>query len=358
MADDEKAWEQMEELADEMGIDVTTENSLEGAAVDIFANAPYHLSEMYLDELAESMDGRLTQQRAYHRGFRQRLHAKWSEPVDLLELFVLDYVSFGAEMNSEQRESAAENEDYMFDVLVRLHSRSCQVSHEILCLLKNGFASGALARWRTFHEIVVTASFIREHGQEAARRYIQHQDIIDYYFVENYQNHVERLGYEPFTDDEVEIVTRRKNELVRKYSKKFKSFWGWAVEFSDKSSLNFEDMEKAVDLDHLHPFYKRASDDIHATFRGVRERIGLIDSEKPANEVLVAGPSNYGLTDPAHCLAISMSQMASCLMMMDPSFENTGRVHAYNQLVDEIGESFLEVQRQIESEEREQSNAN
>ena len=61
-------------------------------------------------------------------------------------------------------ESFGKNNDQVFFVLWRLHARSCQITMEILALLKSGFADGAHARWRTLHEIAVTALFIKQQG--------------------------------------------------------------------------------------------------------------------------------------------------------------------------------------------------
>lgn len=42
--------------------------------------------------------------------------------------------------------------DLIMNVLFKLHSRSIQMSKEILTLLRNGYPDGALTRWRSLHE--------------------------------------------------------------------------------------------------------------------------------------------------------------------------------------------------------------
>jgi hypothetical protein len=39
--------------------------------------------------------------------------------------------------------------DLLLGALMRIHSRSVRVAREILILMRNGYAEGALARWRT-----------------------------------------------------------------------------------------------------------------------------------------------------------------------------------------------------------------
>src|SRR5260370_35431821 len=62
-------------------------------------------------------------------------------------------------------------------LLIRLLVRGCQVTDEIICLLENGFADGAMARWRTLHEIAVVAAVISQHGEDIAERYVDHQAV-------------------------------------------------------------------------------------------------------------------------------------------------------------------------------------
>jgi hypothetical protein len=62
-------------------------------------------------------------------------------------------------------------------ILTRLLARGCQVSDEIISLLENGFADGAMARWRTLREIAVVATVIRRYGTDIGARYVDHQAV-------------------------------------------------------------------------------------------------------------------------------------------------------------------------------------
>jgi len=91
------------------------------------------------------------------RSFEKRLNELWRKPFDLLEMFLVMSYEAGETFNEEMRPGAAQNNDFVFDVLTRLHSRGCQITGEILTLLRSGYAAGAHARWRTLHEIAVVA---------------------------------------------------------------------------------------------------------------------------------------------------------------------------------------------------------
>jgi len=61
--------------------------------------------------------------------------------------------------------------------MLRLHIRACQVTNEIIILLENGYADGAMARWRTLHEIATVAAVIAKFGDELAERYVHYQIV-------------------------------------------------------------------------------------------------------------------------------------------------------------------------------------
>jgi hypothetical protein len=73
----------------------------------------------------------------------------------------------GRQLAKEQ----TDHNQHLASALTRLHARACQVAAEILALMQHGFADGAMARWRTLHEIAVIATFLRDRGEVMAERY-------------------------------------------------------------------------------------------------------------------------------------------------------------------------------------------
>jgi len=71
-------------------------------------------------------------------------------------------------------------------ILIRLLTRGCQVTDEIICLLENGFADGAMARWRTLHEIA-----------DIAKRYVDHQAVESKRKLDKYLACYKDFGYKP-----------------------------------------------------------------------------------------------------------------------------------------------------------------
>jgi len=155
--------------------------------------------------------------------FEKRLYERWKKPIDLLEIFINICRNEGSKINQQYRAEASQTKDYVFDVLTKLHARGCQISFEILTLLKSGFPEGAHARWRTLHEIAVISYFIMEKGQNIAERYLKFEIIESYKEAIEFQKHAPKLGYEPLTQEEMTILENERDEVIRKYGKDFGS---------------------------------------------------------------------------------------------------------------------------------------
>src|SRR5690606_25657396 len=72
---------------------------------------------------------------------------------------------------------AVREHDYVFEAMTHLHAKALLVTSEIICLLKGGFADGALTRWRTLYETKVVATLLRQEGQELALKYLAHSRV-------------------------------------------------------------------------------------------------------------------------------------------------------------------------------------
>ena len=119
--------------------------------------------------------------RLQHRelaGFRKRVCDRWKIPLEGLHMMLTMSRELGDSVNQEIRQSPdASSRRHLIDVLARSHARACQIVEEILCLLEGGFSDGAMARWRTLHEVAVVSSFVAAHGEGLAERYVLHQAV-------------------------------------------------------------------------------------------------------------------------------------------------------------------------------------
>ncbi|WP_152419851.1 DUF5677 domain-containing protein [Natrialba hulunbeirensis] len=285
--------------------------------------------------------------------FNQRLYETWEKPFDQFQRYLIGYYSIGGDIQKEAKKKQTPiNEDYLSHALILLYSRSCLIGREIFTLLKNGYADGALARWRALHEVTVTTAFIYEHGDEVAERYLKYKRVQDHREAEIYDQYYQDLGFDPYPEELFDKLDQEKNELRDEYGNPIddKGYgWGWAAEEFSNKSASFKQIQEEAGYDHLYPFYKYASNTIHGGPKGTLYRIGTPStSESP----LTAGPSNTGFTDPAQLTIFSLLDIAAIMVDNFPSKKRQMILFILKNSADEIILDFNWIQNHIEKQER------
>jgi len=298
-----------------------------------------------LSGLKRKAPAMLKEHRKERRNFEHRLNNDWEKPFDLFEMFLVIAFEAGDEFNKEFRKEGTKD-NFVCEVLIRLHARACQIASEILVLLKSGYADGAHARWRSLHEIAVVGSFIKINGNEIAERYLLHNNIESYKAATLYQKYCEALGNEPIHQEEFDSMQAGCEKLIKRFGSSYKNDYGWAASVLGKDKPTFCDIEEKSGLDHLRPYYKMASHNVHANPKGVMFKLGL---HPDTQNILLAGPSNWGFTDPAQGAAISLGLITVTLLTTKPTIDNLVLSRVLQVLESEIGEEFFRVQQVIES---------
>lgn len=320
-------------------------------------------AKQFLEGRKNNIQSALDENNERMHDFERRVNNYWRKPLDLLDFFLVDSLEIGSNFNREMRVIAEQENDYVFLALTRFHAKACLIGQEIVTLMKQGYASGAHARWRSLHEITVTSLFIKKHGNEVAERYLLYDKIEVYnlfrdYLKDNdlYKKHTDILGYTPYDSiedmKEVEIL---KNRLCddNKFGKSFGDSYGWAAKALGKRPHNFKEIEKDVELDYLRPFYNMANHFVHAGPKGITFNIGI--SESHEGKILLAGQSDSGLADPGSNTAISLHKMNIALLTSRPTVGNLVFLRAMGLLVNEINEEFLEAHKFVEEQTEEKA---
>ena len=301
------------------------------------------LTTPILETLRKRWRNEWRQQRRLHSGFQQRLYARWKTPLDLLRMLLTIARELGGSANEDAQKSVSSSSPHLVYVLTRLHARACQVTEEILTLLTAGFADGAMARWRTLHEIAVVASFISSHGEELAERYVQHQHVESKRAMQKYLECQDRLGYEPLTDADTANSEREYSAAVARFGTPFRHAYGWAAAQLGIEKPNFSQIEKAVGVEHLRAHFQMASNNGHANPKGAFFRLGLLRE----SAVLLAGPSNAGLADPGDSAAHSLVLASTTLMVINPTLDNLVGLRIMLKLRGEIATTFADAHQQL-----------
>jgi hypothetical protein len=120
--------------------------------------------------------------------------------------------------------------------------------------------------------------------------------------------------------------------------------WGCAAPALAKDKPTFFDLETHLGLDHWRPRYKWASQDTHGTYRHPAALLAMSEAKET---LLLVGPSNSGLTDPAHMTAISLVLATNALVQISPTIDRLVCMKILLGISDEIGETFFAVDSQI-----------
>jgi hypothetical protein len=314
----------------------------EGLDLEKFINDKIpKIAESIKKRLIDSSIEMLSTQRHETSQFITRNVQKWTKGIDLLEILIVICTEVGADFNRSRRPQAFEENDYVFDIVVRHHAWACQIAQEILCLLKNGFADAAHARWRVLHELNATSMFIAKHGNDCASRFYEHVVVDSYHGMLEHRKYESRLKAKGPNDLEIANCKVYYDKLILKYGQSYSDNYGWAsFLFPNRNRVTFTAIEKDVGLDHMRPYYKWASQSIHSGSLAMRKKLGLGETE---GRVLLVGRSQSGMTDPAHAMAISLMQITSTLLLLESTIDHIVIIKIIQELSDEIGKTFLDI---------------
>jgi hypothetical protein len=308
-----------------------------------------------VDDLAEDMSAKVLadlkkrwpsearQQTKDISGFQKRLHQRWGAGIDGLRMLVTLAREFGGTFHVDMPVADHAAAPLTIDLLIRLHVRACQITDEIVCLMSNGFADGAMARWRTRHEIAAVCFLLREFGDDLTERYVAHQIVETRKAALQYKKHQQQLGQVALTDAELADIEMQYHRVLDKYGRVFKNSYGWAAKHLNKADPSIADLMEGSKIDHLAPYYRMASHNVHANPKGVFFKLGPVGEK----DILLAGPSNAGLADPGHGAALSLLQISVALLQFNATLDNTVAIKIMSILADEIGNALLAAHKQL-----------
>lgn len=314
---------------------------IDGMMEDLILSVVDKMAQSVSNTLQSRIDDMLENQYEVQDSFDTNLYDTWAEALDLLQGLIV--ISDEAAQGYLERSDKYSENDLTQNLLVRLHAKANQISKEIFYLIRHGFADGAQARWRSLHEIAVVCSFIAQHGNSVAERYVQHESVEVYKAAKQYNEFYARLGAEKIDDSEMELIEKDYLELIDKYGKNYASDYGWAAMALNLRRPTFRDIEASVELDHIRPYYKSASANIHANPAGVFKRLGLF----PEEDILLAGPSGIGLSDPAQSTVVSLTQITTSVLTYGANIDFLVVCKAMASYGKSVENKFLEIENEI-----------
>ncbi|MGY2747526.1 DUF5677 domain-containing protein [Arthrobacter sp. UYCu723] len=171
------------------------------------------------------------------------------------------------------------------DALSLLHASATMVLHEIQTLLKGGLWVGGAARWRTLHELSVTAILIAKDSTGIAQRYLDHGFVVqtkrlaDFYF---------KHGRAVVAEDELRKRWEAAERLIETHSlpdqsSSFASQYGWAIPLMGRRKdgkylrPTFDSLEKIAGLENQRLLVDSSNGHVHNDASGIRSAVLMED---------------------------------------------------------------------------------
>lgn len=274
--------------------------------------------------------------------FEKDLQQTWGNAINQLEVLLI-LAQEALEYVINQSVNNVDN-SYKYGVLKKLYARACQITGEIIVLLRAGYADGAEARWRSLYEITVVASFIFEHSDNVAKQYLLH-DIIEEYKALN-----QRLNLWPELKQDEEFYSyfnelkNKKEKLIKEYGDAFGKDYGWSASSLNDHHPTFEKIEKKVTLSYFRPNYKEASYNVHAGVRGTFYRLGL-----PPNyeAMFLSNASDFGLAKPGWLSSISLAYISVSLLQSTEIIDSAVIIKIISKQSKLTGKEFWKIHNHI-----------
>lgn len=310
----------------------------------IVENTSTDIAKTLLKTLKRKWKEEHSLQEEERRGFRMRLEKRWGRALGMLRMLLTISREFGLEI----AKSRPPHESHLSNVLLRLHVRACQITAEIITLLENGYADGAMARWRTLHEISIVMVLMNEHGEQLAERYIAHRAVEAKSGKDQYALCYEQLGLQPLNSSEGRDIDEAYDHAIAVYDKEFGGPYGWAAGYVPKGPrgrIGLGEIEAAAGRAAMASHYKLASYNVHAGPHALFFRLGLLG--EPG---FLAGASNAGLTEPGQNTAVSLT-LASIFLVGDSiNLDNLATMKLLQLLRDEIPCAFAKAERKLQAD--------
>lgn len=304
-----------------------------------------------VEGLQEHSSSILRDEREEQTQLEQRVKEEWQEPLDRLSVLIALTKEVRSFFDDRFLDDAALPGEIVFAVLAILHARACQVSSEILVLLRFGLADGAFARWRTLYELSAVCLFIAKHGQEVAERYLIHEPLERSKLARRYQQDRGPDESSQVPQDWIDNLASIQDSLIELYDERFEGDYGWAAGVLTGIPNLFR-IAQCVGIDDSYFFYKLASSSVHASAFSTFQ---CSEPEAPLGRPVHTSPGPTVLKVPGYLCARSLEVIATTLLKSQPGLDDSAILkrgiilRSLRKLVSDVLKAFEEAEGKVES---------
>lgn len=284
--------------------------------------------------------------------FREQMEDIWGTGLHQLRMLLTCCREIGQKTAKRYQKSKSVRNRFRRWVLLQLHARACQVTDEIICLMENGFADGAMARWRTLHELSVVAALIADGDEDLAERYILHDAVEVKRQADEYDATQVPLGISPISKSRRKVIEREYQVVIDRFGPTFAYPYGWGAKHLGYKKPTFKELQAAANHAGMSSYYKMASFNVHASARSLFFNLSTM-----GEEILLAGRSNAGLVEPGERTAQSLLLITNLYVGNTFSLDILSELHSVLRIRDTVGPSLRKANRRLVHEVRTSRNA-
>ncbi len=317
------------------------QNELEDAVYQVVAET--------LPKVAQDISSHISDRNLEHLQKLKRVHEDrvasvlrlWGEAIeqlDILRHMVLDWSS----MALGQRQGTYAKPNTAF-ALHKLAQRAYEIVGEVIVLIRAGYADGALARWRSLHEVCVIAMFLTHRSDRCAEMYLAHHWVEELRLLEVDKGSGTAHSFNSHRDNYTRDLRAKVAALSSKFGAVFTGDYGWAATELACKRTTFRDLECQVGLETLRRGYRQANSTVHGGALATLTRISL----GPGVADSADAPLAHGCEIAANYTTASLSMMVAelCLEAGDADLLVTSMV-VHNQAL-KIREQIERVQKHL-----------
>lgn len=271
---------------------------------ELFDKMGRELGRSLADEMREEWQAKSAMLADERDALRRKIAREWGEPFSDLRLLIELCSGYGHDFNEAQLRTDRKHNAVRDEVLSRLHIRACRIGEEIALLLDNGHTEGAEARWRTLHEVSVTALLIREGGEPLAARYVDHEAVEQKKALDDHDRAIRanpRLTPRFDTADR-NAIDAEFARVIQRYGNSFRGMYGWAADqLGIGNQPQFHHLQEAVGALATKLEYRLACFGTHASPRKLTQPMHKWDPTLHVPGTFAAGFENPGINT-AHTL--------------------------------------------------------
>lgn len=306
--------ETVQGLVDELGESIAEVwDSVEEAISNAVPNALASVAEFIGDRVSEQALEHTLHLRKAHSDRAETVQRMWGKAIEQLDL--LRHIVLEWNHTAVKHHKGAYAKPNTAFALKKLVARAYEIVGEIITLARSGYADGALARWRSLHEVCVIAMFLAMRSDKCAQMYLSHHWVEELRVLDVDRGSGTAKAAGTHRDRYVHDLRKQRIALIAKFGTAFAKDYGWASIELGRTKTTFRDLESHVGLETLRHGYQQANSTVHGGALATLTRVSLGSSNVDSAVI----PPAYGCEVAANYTTASLSMMIAelCLKTED-----------------------------------------